>query len=446
MAHVYPFKALRYRTRQGDVTSKIAPPYDVLDARAKQALLEKDPQNIVAVDLPHVPAKELGPPEAYLGAAQALRGLIESQAMVRDDAAAIYAYRQSFTSRGDTIVRTGVACCLETVPFGKRDGGGILPHEQTFSGPKADRLALMKATKCQISPIYGLHADASGSAIELISRLSSEASPDATASTADGVEHEVWRIADESAIRAYSEAVGADDIFIADGHHRYNTALNYLAELGDVPSDHPARRTMFVLSSMSDPGLIIQPTHRVLGGMKSYSFEGFAEAARGLLEITPVAGGPASLEEDAEALASELGEESNVFGIMDLATGRCALAYPPADDPLAARFPEKPRAWRTLDVTIVQHVIVEQLCEPKLNEGQPIKWAFPHSIDEVKQIAQGAETGSGGGAGFAQLAIIVRPTPLRAVRDVCLAGELMPQKSTFFYPKLATGLFLHPLE
>ena len=115
-------------------------------------------------------------------------------------------------------------------------------------------------------------------------------------------------------------------------------------------------------------------------------------------------------------------------------------------DPLAARFKDKPQAWRDLDVALIQYVIVEGVCQPKLNNGEAIKWAFPHTITEVDNIGKGAETGAGGGKNFAQLAVIVLPTPLKAVKDISRANQLMPQKSTFFYPKLATGLFVNPLE
>ena len=135
----------------------------------------------------------------------------------------------------------------------------------------------------------------------------------------------------------------------------------------------------------------------------------------------------------------------NVLGLLDFASGRCFLATTKAPDPLRTAFPDQSEAWRTLDVAVIQHLIVEKICQPKLNNGEPVKWAFPHSIKEVVEIGRGQETGAGGGAGFAQLAVIVRPTPLDAVRDISRNNELMPQKSTFFYPKLATGLFLNPL-
>jgi len=318
----------------------------------------------------------------------------------------------------------------------------VLPHEQTFSGPKEDRFALMKATATQLSPIFSLHADDSGRATALLRRVVEGRAPDRHASTGDGVRHELWVIDDDETIGAYQDALEGEDVFIAAGPHRYTTGLNYLRSLeeqGDVPADHPARRCMMVLVGMSDPGLVIGPTHRVLGGMKKYSLEAFREAASKAFDIRELGSDPGAIEGELEKT------QGVALGLLDFASGASFLATPKTPDPLAEQFPEKPEAWRTLDVAVIQHALVEGICQPVLNDGQPIKWAFPHSMDEVLEIGSGAETGAGGGAGFAQLAVIVRPTPLDAVREISRAGELMPQKSTFFYPKLATGLFLNPL-
>lgn len=446
MPQVFPFRPYQYASGRGDVSAKAAPPYDVLDADDKAALLARDPQNIVAIDLPHVPPKELGPKEVYEQAAATMRGWIQSGVLGRADRPAMFAYRQTFEFQGQTYRRCGMACTVETLPFGPRDGGGVLPHEQTFSGPKEDRFALMKATQTQLSPIFGLHADESGKATELVRRLMEETFPDLHATTSDGVRHEVWTITDEGSIGAYQDALAGEDVFIADGHHRYTTGLNYLASLeegGGAPADHPARRCMMVLVSMSDPGLAIGPTHRVLGGMADYTIDRFIEAATPDLIIREVTSNPAAIE-NAVAHAA-VGEGHNALGLIDFASGRCFVATTKQPDALRTSFPDKPRAWRTLDVAIIQHMIVERICQPKLNGGRPVKWAFPHSVPEVMEIGSGAETGAGGGTGFAQLAVIVRPTPLDAVREISRANELMPQKSTYFYPKLATGLFLNPL-
>jgi len=448
MAAVSPFGALQYNGGRGDLSRVAAPPYDVLDAEGKRSLLERDARNIVAVDLPHVPAKELGPPEAYAEAASTLDSWIESGVLTRGQGPAMFAYRQSFEFRGERYQRSGMACGVEAVPFGPREGGGVLPHEQTFSGPKEDRMALMRATRTQLSPIFGLHPDDSAAATELVRSVMAGRDPDATARTDDGVLHEVWTIRDEATIRAYRDALAGEDIFIADGHHRYTTQLGYLAgleEAGEVPPDHPARLCMMVLVSMSDPGLAIGPTHRVLGGMSGYSFDAFQQAAGGLLEIRPCDNDPRKIEREMEQFEKSLPVGANVFGLIDLPTGLCFVATTADEDPLEDRFADKPMAWRRLDVSLMQHLIVDEICQPELNGGEPVKWAFPHSVEEVLAIASGAETGAGGGRGFGQLAVILRPTPLDAVREVSKANELMPQKSTFFYPKLATGLWVNPL-
>lgn len=446
MPAVFPFRAVQFKNGKGDVSACIAPPYDVLDARGKEKLLAKGPANIVAVDLPHTPAKELGPPEAYTKAADLYKGWLEDGTLAATDKPAIFAYRQTFDFMGQHYERSGMACAVETRPFGPREGGGVLPHEQTFSGPKQDRFALMEASATQFSPIFGLHADDGGEATSLLHEIMNSRAADMTADMGDGVTHEVWTIDDAETIAAYEKALAGEDVFIADGHHRYTTAINYLAKLQengkDIGPDHPARRTMIVLVGMSDPGLAIGATHRVLGGMKDYDFGKLTNELDQYFTLDNVGNDPGQIETHME---KRFAPGKNVLGLIDLATNNCIVATLKDGDPLAEKFASKPEAWRRLDVALVQHLIVEKVCEPKFNGGEAVKWAFPHTVDEVMEIAKGEETGSGGGAGFAQVAVIVRPTPLAAVKDIGAAGELMPQKSTFFYPKLATGLFVNPL-
>lgn len=453
MPQIFPFSAIQFQPSAGALTSLIAPPYDVLDNAGKAKLLNTNPKNIVGIDLPHTPAKELGPPSAYENAAKQFHAMLSDGTLRKSDKPVIFAYRQTFTSEGahgkQTFQRCGMACTVEVVPFGARSGGGILAHEETFSGPKEDRMALMKATKAQLSPIFGLHADEHGRATKLVRDVMAKSPPTRVAELTDPtqtVKQELWEITDPATIKAYQDALATEDIFIADGHHRYTTQINYLKALesqGTVHANHPARRSMMVLVSMSDPGLVIWPTHRVLGGMKDYSWNKFLSAAAEHMRFEPIAGGLQGLDKALET-ATNMGEHR--FGLYDFATGNASLAIPASPDVLAPRFPEKPKAWRDLTVAFCQYIIVEQVCQAKLNAGQPVKWAFPHTIKEVEDIGTGAETGAGGGAGFAQLAVIVRPTPLEAVRDVSRANQLMPQKSTFFYPKLATGLFVNALE
>lgn len=465
MPNVYPFKAVVYSSKSAkaagasrDISALVAPPYDVLDSAGKKKLLDADAHNVVGIDLPHTPAKELGPPSAYEGAANSYKGMLKDGTLERHAAPVMFAYRQTFKGAdGKTVQRSGMCVTVETVPFGPRAGGGMLPHEETFSGPKEDRMALMKATHAQLSPIFGLHADERGLATGVLMKAMSSRAPDTIATTADGTLHELWTLKqgpDSPTIKAYQDALAGEDVFIADGHHRYTTGLNYLKQLeaaGNVPADHPARRCMIVLVGMSDPGLVIWPTHRVLGGMKSYDIAKFTDAAKGILNITPAGNDLTKLEAAMEARVTSIpgNGAKNVLGLFDFKSGQCFTATMAESDPLQSCFADKPQAWRQLDVALIQYSIVEQICQAKLNASEPVKWAFPHTIREVQEIGSGAETGAGGGKVFgstgAQLAVIVRPTPLGAVKDVSRANQLMPQKSTFFYPKLATGLFINPL-
>lgn len=451
MPPIHPFRAITYTPLADaqsngsgvDLSAFIAPPYDVLDADAKAALLARSDRNIVAVDLPHLPAKELGPAAAYAGAAATFRSWLADGTLTRLRPPAVFCYRQTFQHHGALHQRTGFACTLDLVPFGPHEGGGMLPHEETFSGPKADRMALMKATGVQLSPIFGLYADDRRAGSHLGTQVCASRAPDASARTADMTLHEVWTITDVQVIAQLEAALAGEDVFIADGHHRYTTQLNYVNEL-KLPPGHPARRCMFVLISMSDPGTVIGPTHRVLGGMSGYSWGAFMAAAAPHLRFESIAGDLATLEKALNDL-THMGEPR--VALYDFATKKGTVVISAHSDPLKARFASKPEAWRKLDVAFVQHILVEQICQPALNSGKPVQWAFPHTTAEVAEIAAGHQRGSGGGDGFVpQLAVLVRPTPLKAVREVSHAGELMPQKSTFFLPKLATGLFMNPLE
>lgn len=448
MPAVYPFAAVQYKDDTGDLSALVAPPYDVLDEAGKQRLISKNASNIVRIDLPHTPAKELGPASAYQAAAAGYQSLLSSGVLTARSTPAMFAYRQTFQTGGKPVKRTGMCCCVDVVPFGPREGGGVLPHEETFSGPKEDRMALMRATGVQLSPIFGLHADAQGTATKLLAQLTSTKRPDITASTDDGTLHEVWTIDHPAAINAYRDALAGEDIFIADGHHRYTTGLNYLREQEAAGTATDAtRRCMMVLIGMNDPGLVIWPTHRVLGGMSGYSLDAFVAATHGILSLLPFAGKVEDLESELLNVTSPgPNRQQNVIGLYDFATGRCFTASFAKKDPLRDRFADKPQAWRDLDVALIQYIVVEQVCQAKLNGGNPVKWAFPHTTAEVLSIGRGEETGAGGGKNFAQIAVIVKPTPLSSVQSVSRANQLMPQKSTFFYPKLATGLFMNPLK
>ncbi|HEX7008985.1 MAG TPA: DUF1015 domain-containing protein [Phycisphaeraceae bacterium] len=437
MPPIHPIPAVTYRQPQSsDLSALIAPPYDVLDEASKAALLRQSEHNIVVIDLPHLPPKTVGPDEAYQQAGQRYRQWLEAGVLERWQQPAVFVYQQTYTVGGQRYQRRGLIANLPTQPFGRP--GGIHPHEQTFASAKEDRLKLMRATRAQLSPIFGIYADPRQRTASLMQQVIQAGPPRFHARTAsDGVLHEVWAVQDPALISAFSAELADKDVFIADGHHRYTTALNYLNELTHQGRDPGgASQCLFVLVSMHDPGMIVLPTHRVLGRMPRFTMQRFIETAKGKLDIAPFPS--TNLAELEEALRTHQGHHP--IGLYDPTNPDepLAIATTVSPDPLREKFPQQSEAWRQLDVAIVQHLIVEEICQPNFCEpSQDVAWKFPHELSRLEQETDGKDY---------QLGLILRPTPLEAVRQVSQAGELMPQKSTFFYPKLATGLVINPLD
>lgn len=442
MPTIQPIAAICYTVPTGgDVSGLITPPYDVLDRTQKDFLLRRNPHNLVAVDLPHLPAKTVGPDDVYKEAGAQFAQWIDRGILERRTQRGLFVYRQTFTVGDRTHRRLGLVANVPVVPLGSEGqsapaAGSVFAHEQTFSEPKEDRLKLMRATRAQLSPIFGLYNDPGGHTNQFLLEITEGERPMMQGTTAnDGVLHELWNAA--SATKPLVEAMSDRDIFIADGHHRYNTAVNYLDELvasGDVPPDHPARSCLFVLVSMQDPGMIVLPTHRALGGMTNFNFERFVEVASPWLRIAPFEGS------DLTALEASLsGAGPHAMGLVhhDGDRHRLHVATTASQDPLAEWFAERSAPWRQLDVAIVQHLIVERICQPTFCAGATaVKWRFPHTPQQLADEINGDDC---------QLGVLMKATPLEAVRQVSEAGELMPQKSTFFYPKIATGLVINPI-
>lgn len=441
--------AVTYATSAGgEISSLIAPPYDVLDQAAKDRLLAGNEHNIVAIDLPHLPPKTVGPEAVYEQAAATYRQWLAKGVLVRRAKPAIFVYQQTYTHGGRKFQRRGLIANLAIQPFGRSpDGqGGIHPHEQTFSGPKEDRMKLMRATRAQLSPIFGLHSDRDQTVHGMLSDVIASRPASFSGRTAnDHVRHEVWAVEEPARIKALADIFAPADIFIADGHHRYTTALNYRQSLlqqpgGKLPPDHPANFCLFVLVAMQDPGMIVLPTHRVLGGMAGFTLEKFIAACRGKLSVKPFAGKDLA---QLEAALPKAGPHAIGLYVPSNAENPLSIATTVEADPLQKSHASQSEAWRQLDVAIVQHLIVEGICQPTFtsgsasSEGGGVQWKFPHTLEEFKADATSA--------GY-QMGLLLQPTPLESVRLVSQAGELMPQKSTFFYPKLATGLVINPIE
>lgn len=420
-----PFRGWRFASPQGDVGSFLAPPYDVLSAADKQALLEACPRNIVAVDLPVVPPKEAGPDEVYAAAADRLRQWMAQGVLTQDPRPALYAYEQSFPWAGRTYVRRALLAGVRATPLGQ----DVIPHEHTFAGPKADRLKLTEHTRMQLSPIFGFYDDAGGEVVR--TAFAGRCCPTARGRLGP-VTEKLWVIQEPEVIGAIQTALRKTPVFIADGHHRYTTQLGYRDRLlrdGRIGPGDEANFVLFALVAKDDPGLMILPTHRVMRGLsKDFSLAKLSAAAPEF-EWRPLDVSNQGLS-DPNAPLSPLGPHAMAFF-----GGHQALVATLKDlDAMRRAAPAESQAWRELDVAILQKLIVEKALAP---------WKAPEFSIEYTPAA--AVVLDACRQGKAQLGALLQSTPLTAVEAIARAGAVMPHKSTYFYPKLATGMVLKPL-
>lgn len=431
MAEIQPFRAIRYNTESGaDLSAVVAPPYDVIDRQQYEALLARSGHNIVRVDLPHMPAKSLGPPEAYAGSARLLKEWLDGGVMVQELAPALYYCRQTFTLEGQKITRCGFLTRVRA----EGPGGSVVPHEQTFSGPKEDRLALTKATACNLSPIFGLYPDAGN---EVIATIRPEQQQCDFSAELGGVHNELWVVSETEKIDRALELMKGKKICIADGHHRYLTSLDYrqhLEETGQtLNGQHPANFTSMILVSTADPGLVILPTHRVLRNLPD-DFVGRlrTETAR-RIEWTQTGLGADRAGEFSSLVTRK---QRPALGLYWPAEDQLHLLTPNDADLLADYEPDRSRAWRSLSVSILHRYLLEEVLGKRIAPGkQP----------EVAYLKDAGQAVADCCAGNYQAAFITQAPTMEQLSAVVEADELMPQKSTFFYPKIPSGLVINPL-
>lgn len=426
MSIIRPFAAIRYSAPPGgDISTRIAPPYDVLDAADKAALLQRDARNFVAVDLPVVPAKHAGPPEVYEACRRQIEAWLADGTMTRDRSPALYVYYQRYTHNGVDYTRRMFFARLRLEPFGE---GSVFPHERTFGGPKEDRLALTKAVRANLSPIFGLYEDGDNVLAKTL-EPATRSTPLCTGSL-DGVESRIWALTDPASIETVCNLMKSKPVYIADGHHRYGTSLLYRDSLqtqGPLPEDHPANFVLCVLCAMEDPGLLILPTHRVLPGVG-----GVIAALRAdpELRLAPLSVG--SPEEAVKALAAH---GPQAVGLWETGSDVYTVVTPARPDILDAIATEHSTAWRRLGLAFLHAYLLDRVVTPRCCGGAAPEVQYIKSAAPAIQAAR--ETRG--------CAFLLQPTTMQELRSVCQAGDLMPQKSTYFYPKLASGLVINPL-
>jgi uncharacterized protein (DUF1015 family) len=432
LATIRPFAGIRYSKQFNDVSSVIAPPYDVLDETQKSALQAKHPNNIVNIDLPWMPPKTVGPDDVYEKANMTMQAWRDSGVLLQDKRRALYPYTQSFDYGGKTFHRRGFICLVKLSPFGQ----DVIPHEKTYKGPIEDRLKLMRATGMQLSPIFGLFSDPRGQVTTL---LYANAGKPEQSGTMDNIKNDLWSVIDAETEIKIQDLMRARPIYIADGHHRYTTALQYQHDAiqaagGNLPGAHPANYCMFVLVGMQDDGLLILPTHRLIGGMQGFDMQIFGNAIKDHFDIEEVRMRPEQFDDAGQTDASRTLHE---IGLYDGAARRFYLLKLKNLDVLKSREPSQSEAWQRLDVAILQRYLLEEVLQPEFASPNELVKGYTADATTIAREVTGKKY---------QIALMLRPTPLSALEELGKHGEVMPQKSTYFYPKLATGLVINPLR
>ena len=416
MADVQPFKTLRYDPEKaGPLGDLVAPPYDVIDDHMRAALAARSPYNVVELDLP----------ESYEAAARKLGEWRESGVLVEEDEPAMWVLRQDYTAPdGSARTRTGFFARVRVEEYG---AGRIRPHERTHPGPKEDRLQLTRATRANLSPIFSLFPDEDGAAREALAQVTSTATF-AELTDDEGTRNSLWRVADPESVAALQGALADAELLIADGHHRYETARVYADEVGGE-GDH--RYVLMLLVALEDPGLLVFPTHRLLTGLRDDSAKQIAirDTARRDFDLEPL--------EDSRDLEPPANGSGVAFGYMDSffkQPFRMTLKDQRIADEALAGMPEP---YRRLDTAVLEAVMLRGALDMSEDDISHLR-----GLDYSKNLADAIARVE---SGEADAGFFMRATPVEQVREVAATGESMPPKSTYFYPKVPTGLVFNPL-
>ena len=421
MAQIEPLTALHYDVEQtGGLQPVVAPPYDVIDAEQRAALLAQSPYNVVEIDLPQAP--EAGG-DQYAHAAETLGQWRTEGVIVEDDTPAIWPLEQDYTGPdGTSRTRRGFLARVRVEDYG---AGRIRPHERTHPGPREDRLRLTRATRANLSPIFSLFSDPDGAAWSALEPATRNA-PFGTTTDPDGTVNRLYRVTDPEAIAHVKQAASSAELLIADGHHRYETARVYAEEIG---GEGPHRYVLMCLVALEDPGLTVFPTHRLVRGLTPQQQEALAQTLREDFEIT-------ELESTDELPPAS--SDAVTLGYIDSHFKkplRLTLKDPAIAD---AALPDRAEPYRRLDTAVLEALIIKGalgMTDEQIDHLDGLGYARDDA--QALELIQ---------TGAYDAAFYMAPTPVTRVQAVAAAGESMPPKSTYFFPKVPTGLVFNPLN
>jgi uncharacterized protein (DUF1015 family) len=440
MARIYPFRAWRYNPSTVRLDDVVTQPYDKISPAMQQAYYQRSPFNLVRIilGLPELFDAERGE-SVYTRAARDFRAWREQGILIQEKDPCIFAYSQRFRVPGAEIVkeRRGFIALGKLHDYSEQV---VFRHEQTLSKPKSDRLNLLKATHAHFGQIFMLYSDPAGSVEEILYDGSGPAEAEVTDEY--GVLHRLWRIGDPAAIRLLTTAMADRKLIIADGHHRYETALDYSKEHAAAPARseynpselpqtaYPEAAVMMTFVNMDSGGLVILPTHRVVHSLSAFDPAAFAVAAEEFFQVERLP------ERDAASYMELLGSQQGTAFVAVTRAGALLLRSKP--EPVAAALANLPERQRQLDLSHLHSIVLDRLLSldaEKVREQTNLRYLRDagEAVDQVRRHE-------------ADVAFLTNPVSMEQLREVAFAGDVMPQKSTDFFPKLLSGLTIYALD
>lgn len=440
MAEIQPFKGLRYNLKKIKLDSVITEPYDRITPAMQEDYYRRSPYNIVRIILGRDDDLEHPERDKYKRADIYLEKWKKDGIFSSEEEKALYVYDQEFKVDGRSKKRQGLIARVKLEDFASKK---VLPHEKTFPKHKEDRLKLLRATNTNTEQIFLLYTDDEKKVGEAIEAAVKKAELAAEVMDEDGYLHRLWVIKGAQDISRIQEAMAAKILIIADGHHRYETSLNYRAEmiqkLRDVQGDEPFHYIMMTLFDLDDPGLVVLPTFRLVRGLEKLSGESFKKIFSANFEISEISWPSLSDKATLENVRAKIEKESYTFAVFMTGLKKMLLLRLKSENILDREVGQgKSKEWKRLDVAILHSLIIDKLAafteKPYIQDEQV---GYIRNLEEgLKKVADGEW----------QMIFLLKPCSLQQIRQVVEKGELMPHKSTDFFPKLKSGLVLNPLE
>ncbi len=441
MATIAPFRGVLFnQSKAGVIADLVCPPYDIISHDQQQALYRKNPHNVIRLEYGLESPGDQETDNRYTRAASTLDEWFRTGILRQDDEPAFYVYEMQYKIGGTSRKLRGFIGLVRIEDY---EAGVVRPHETTLSGPKTDRLNLLRACKASFSQIFSLFSDPRGTVADILGRADGKATVEVK--TAEGIAHRIWPLTDRDALESVTAALRDQEIFIADGHHRYDTALNYRNErrrtAESLTGEEGFNFVPMFLARIEDPGLTILPAHRALFNLENFHPRKFEEDLNRYFNIERIDFDKRSEAADRRTVLETLQHRAghaHIFGMRVKGEHSYYLLTLRNEADMDSIVPGKSAAYRRLDVSILHHLIIDRLLGIKMEThklGLNIEY-IKEADEAVNRVAEGD----------VDVVFLMNPTKVSEVRDVAATGERMPQKATYFYPKLLTGLVMHKIE